>query len=255
MSNHTSEIPVLILAGGQGIYIDDSGQRTAKGNVKIGTHSLLFFVIKSYLKSGFQNFIISGSYQLAQTVQILTQELNLQKTDEHNFFKGKLNEFNFSLRLLDSGQSSATGERILHAQAYLKKYPVFAVTYSDTISDMNLKEVLDFHFEHKKVATLTAARLPTRFRILGLRQGESEVRGFGKAFLHGHYVNGGFYFFNENIWSQDYLTGQNVKILETEVLDRLTEKKQLNAFLYDHEWQHLDSERDIRLIKKICDSL
>jgi glucose-1-phosphate cytidylyltransferase len=116
---------------------------------------------------------------------------------------------------------------------------------------VNLKEEFEYHQAHGKIATLVAARLPTRFRILGVRPGENLVRGFGKAFLHGHFINGGFYFFNKDLFSNSYISDSFEGALEETVLDKLAENSQLVSFPHEGAWQHLDSEKDIPLLSKV----
>ena len=56
-----------------------------------------------------------------------------------------------------------TGARILRAARYLDDDDTFMVTYGDGVSDVNLSEVLEYHRQHGKMATLTGVRPPTRF--------------------------------------------------------------------------------------------
>ena len=42
------------------------------------------------------------------------------------------------------------------------------LTYGDGLSNQNLKRLLKFHLQHKKIATLTAVKPPARFGALTL---------------------------------------------------------------------------------------
>ncbi|MFN8790920.1 MAG: sugar phosphate nucleotidyltransferase [Bdellovibrionales bacterium] len=254
MSNIIEEVPVVILAGGKGLYLDASGERVAKGNVLIKNEPLVSLVLKCYVRSGFRKFFISGSYQLNSTIECFQKALGFKRHDE-NVFKGPIAGELVNITFIDSGLTALTADRLRSVAPYIRRAKHFAVTYSDTIAKIDLAASFKFHLENNKVATLTAAHLPTRFRVLGLRPGESIVRGFGKAFLHGHYVNGGFYFFNENIWSSDLLGDSSKQTLETDILDLLAARENLAAVMHEGPWQHLDSERDIPRLQEIAELL
>ncbi len=105
----------------------------------------------------------------------------------------------------------------------------FAVTYGDTMSDIDLAEVRACHERHGWLATLVATDLPTRFRVVGLRYGETTVRGFAaKPVLLNDHINGGFYFFRREALSRDYWAAGAE--LETTVLEGLVKEQQLEAF-------------------------
>lgn len=254
MKINPSEIPVVILAGGKGLFIDDSGQRVAKGNVLVNNRPLIYYVIKSYVNHGFQEFIINGSYQLDKTFQFLKELIRLEAVSE-DLYSGDVGVNRITIRFINTGVSASTGSRLRAIRSLLDKREIFSVTYSDTISDIDLSEALKFYIESNQTATLAAVRLPTRFRILGIRSGEDQIRGFGKAFLRGHFINGGFYFFNKGIWSEKYLGNKIADVLETSVLDALVENADISAFQFEGDWQHMDCERDIEQMSLIAGRL
>ena len=46
------------------------------------------------------------------------------------------------------------------------------LTYGDGLSDINIKELLDFHLNHKKMVTITGVHPPARFGELREKDGE-----------------------------------------------------------------------------------
>lgn len=243
MDNNFSQIPVLILSGGYGIYIDDSGVRKAKANVQISGKPLIYYVILSYLQYGFRNFLVSGSYQLQETESLLKK----------CFFDSKYKGEHFNLEFSDSGLDSKTGDRLLKASEFLKTSSHFALTYSDTVSLLDLALNFKSHVNGNFEGSLTAVRLPTRFRIVGMRPGENLVRGFAdKPLFKGDYINGGFYFFNSSILRSDIWKSKDNVVLETDLLDSLVQKKQLNCITYEGPWNYLDCERDLSGLIDAC---
>ncbi len=244
MSSAAANVPVIILSGGYGIYLDDSGVRKSKGNVELLGRPMIYYVILSYLQSGFREFYITGSYQLSETENLL------KKSFPNGFeYKGE----SFSITFRDSGLDTRTGDRLKGIFRELKLCEYFAVTYSDTISTLKLSESLRVHIDSQKMGTLTGTRLPTRFRILGTRPGESLVRGFAeKPINKGDYINGGFYFFRKEIMDLGIWGAKDHVVLETDLLDLLVARAELSAFVYEGDWHHLDCERDLRQMEKIA---
>ena len=60
-----------------------------------------------------------------------------------------------------------TGGRIRRVREYLEE-DTFMMTYGDGVADINIKELLEYHRLHGKMATLTAAQPGGRFGILDI---------------------------------------------------------------------------------------
>ena len=75
---------------------------------------------------------------------------------------------------------------------YLGGEQSFCFTYGDGLSDVNISELLDFHRQHGKLATVTAITPPGRYGAI-LSEGNS-VTGFQeKPPGDGALINGGFF--------------------------------------------------------------
>ena len=239
-------IPIVILAGGKGIFIDESGERLAKGEADIGKKSLLEWIILRYCQYDFKQFIVSGGYRLHFLRDKLLKNYRIVSHEQDHYFLSN-DTTEFSVRFVDSGIDTATGERLKAVLPYLTT-DVFGVTYSDSYALLNIAEVYA-HFQRKnKLAMLVGARLKPRFRALGIRAGDSLVRGFSDCiFMPNHLINGGYYFFKKAIFDLPIAW----KTLETNVLEKLIEMHQLDSYIFDGDFCALDCERDLALMKKI----
>ena len=93
--------------------------------------------------------------------------------------------------------------------------------------------------------------MPVRFKVLGMRPGESIVRGFApNPVIRNNFINGGFYFFKSTILCNEYFAGDSGVVLEDHILEKLSVEGQLLGFLYEGAWQHLDCERDVAMMEK-----
>ena len=254
--NEFAGVPVVIFCGGNGIFIDGTGTRRNKSLVPVAQEPLVAHVIRIYLRVGFRTFVLAAGYQYeALLASLKSGYASMPDATNPALLHATVDGVACSIRVVSTGEIAPTGERLKACMPYLKNQPWFCVTYSDTLSDVNLADMYRFHKHHGKVASLLAAQYPTRFRILGIRGGESEVRGFSKhPVLRGEPINGGFYFFSRRIFDDHFLEGSGV-VLEDAVLDRLAAARELMAYPYVGAWQNLDAERDLVPLTGIANSL
>ena len=71
----------------------------------------------------------------------------------------------WKVTLVDTGQDTMTGGRLLRVKDYLNGDNFF-LTYGDGLSNVDLNSLKNFHNKHKKAATLTAVFPPGRFGAL-----------------------------------------------------------------------------------------
>lgn len=245
-----SSIPVVILCGGKGIYVDDSGQKINKALVNINGQAMVTWVMRHYAAAGFRHFILASGMPCAQLAAVLPSSTICHE----NEFEVQYAEATCRVRIVPTLPQANTGDRINACRTHLSEASCFCVTYSDTLSDVNLVEELNFHQTNGQIATLIAASYPVRFRILGMRLGESLIRGFAqRPVIETAPINGGYYIFNSEILSERYLgaTKEHL-VLENEVLEQLAADGKLRAYTHKGQWQNLDSERDLEALSAIA---
>jgi glucose-1-phosphate cytidylyltransferase len=223
---------VVILAGGFGTRISEYTKSIPKPMIKINGTPIMVHIMKHYAKFGFNNFYIALGYKG-----------NVIK----NYFKKK--KFKWNINLINTGKNTMTGGRLRK----LKKYLIgesFFLTYGDGLSNVNIKKLLKFHKNNKKLVTLTAVRPPARFGALKLKG--SVVKYFKeKSKMDEGWINGGFFVINSKFFS--YIRNDNT-YLEREPLENITKKKQLAAYRHNGFWQCVDTKRDLILLNKILKS-
>ena len=124
------------------------------------------------------------------------------------------------------------------------------MTYGDGLSKINLKKLLKFHKNNKKLVTLTAVRPPARFGAIKLK-GQRVSYFKEKSKLDEGWINGGFFVMEPGFLK--FIKNDNT-YLEREPLEKMTEKRQLAAFRYKGFWQCIDTKRDIDKLNKILSS-
>ena len=142
-----------------------------------------------------------------------------------------------------------TGGRLKRLKKYIGE-ETFMMTYGDGLSNVNLKKLLKFHKNNKKLVTLTAVRPPARFGALKLK-GQHVSYFKEKAKLDEGWINGGFF-----VMEPEFLKfiKNDKTYLEREPLETVTKKKQLVAFKHEGFWQCVDTKRDKDKLDKILKS-
>ena len=139
-----------------------------------------------------------------------------------------------------------TGGRLRRVADYVGR-ETFCMTYGDGVSDVNIRQLLDFHTASGLLATLTAVRPPGRFGALELD--EVKVDGFQeKPVGDGGWINGGFFVLSPAVL--DYIAGDDT-VWEQDPLERLAREGQLAAYRHEGFWQPMDTLRDKRHLEEL----
>lgn len=233
----TSDIPVIILAGGHCVRLQ--GELQPKACLHVGGVSMLARTISHYRRYGFRDFLVcTGAGQ--EKVEFLVQG--------REFGADVLQGGTDGIKLLFTGDASGTAARLHQAMKCFPDSATMAASYVDILCDVNLEEVLSTHEQEHAAMTLTAVNLPTRFRAIGVTLFSSRVRGFAtKPITEDTLVCGGFYFIDRERIGAQLGDWSKHDSLEDETLPLLASKGALHYLKHDGYWQSIDSDRDIRM--------
>ncbi|QGQ98463.1 glucose-1-phosphate cytidylyltransferase [Paenibacillus psychroresistens] len=239
---------VVILAGGYGTRISEESHLKPKPMIEIGERPILWHIMKLYSNYGFNDFIICLGYkgfyikeyfahyflhESDVTFDFRSGGDNLSVTHEHSAEPWKVT-------LVNTGLDTMTGGRVKRIQKYINNEP-FMLTYGDGVSDVNLKELTEFHHKHGKLATVTSVQPAGRFGALDISDSH-EVRGFHeKPKGDGTWINAGFFVLQPEIF--DYIADDST-IFEKEPLEQLATDHSLMAYKHNGFWQPMDTLRD-----------
>ncbi|WP_282410233.1 glucose-1-phosphate cytidylyltransferase [Pseudomonas sp. PS02303] len=235
----------VILAGGLGTRISEESHLKPKPMIEIGGKPILWHIMKQYSAHGIHDFVICLGYKgyaikdffanyFLHTSDV-TFDMRNNRMDVHQNYSEP-----WSVTLIDTGEETMTGGRLLRAAPYLKDENAFCFTYGDGVSDVDISALLSFHKAHGKLATVTAVQPPGRYGALQ-RIGD-QVMGFTeKPRGDGGWINGGFFVLSPQVlpYIEDDATSW-----EAEPLMRLAELEQLRAFEHSGFWQPMDTLRD-----------
>jgi glucose-1-phosphate cytidylyltransferase len=151
--------------------------------------------------------------------------------------------------LIDTGSATLTGGRIKRLAPYLNN-ETFMLTWGDGVADVNLRQLMEFHRAHGKLATVTAVRPPARFGRLEM-QGDQVSSFTEKPQLGEGWINGAFFVLEPGV--MDYIDGDDTQ-WEREPLERLAADGQLMAYKHTSFWQCMDTLRDKKLLETLWDA-
>ncbi len=220
---------VVILAGGFGTRLSEHTKSMPKPMIDVNGKPIIYYILKFYAKHGFKDFYIALGYK-GQVIK--------------NFFKK--NSYGWNINLIETGKKTMTGGRLKRLTKHLRN-ETFMMTYGDGLSNVNLKKLLKFHKNNKKLVTLTAVRPPARFGALKFKG--HFVRYFKeKSKVDEGWINGGFFVIEPKFLN---FIKKDDTYLEREPLELASKKKQLIAYRHEGFWQCVDTKRDLDKIRKI----
>jgi glucose-1-phosphate cytidylyltransferase len=152
--------------------------------------------------------------------------------------------------LVDTGDQTMTGGRLKRVKEHIGK-ETFCFTYGDGVSDVNIRDLIDFHKQQKTLATLTATLPVGRFGALSLKE-ENRVTSFReKEDGDGAWINGGYFVLEPEVI--DYIEDDST-VWEKDPLEKLAIIDQLAAYKHSGFWQPMDTLRDKNYLEDLWHS-
>jgi glucose-1-phosphate cytidylyltransferase len=231
----------MILAGGKGSRIKEYTRDIPKPLILANGKPLIQYIIDQYVSFGVKNIYILGGYKINEFIKYFDNTYT--KTTNPDVF---LTQNDVSINVVETGLDSMTGYRILSGMNHIIEEN-FYLTYGDGLSNVDIKKLTDFHFQNKKIATVTAVRPPARFGSLNIEKQLVVKFGEKNNALSG-WINGGFFVLNKKI--SNYINHDSQTVFEREPLENLASNSQLAAFKHYDFWQPCDTIRDLEILEQ-----
>ena len=244
---------VVILAGGFGTRISEESHLKPKPMLEIGGKPILWHIMKEYSHYGFNEFIICCGYK-QHVIKEYFADYYLHNSDITFDFssENKMTVHNnvaepWKVTLIDTGLNTMTGGRIKRIQPYVGNES-FMLTYGDAVSDVNIRNLYEYHKSHGKIATLTAINVDQRFGVLEIN-GEQTIESFReKSNADTARINAGYMVLEPEVFS--YLDGDDT-VFEKKPLETLAREGQLKAYNYNGFWQCMDTKREMDKLEEM----
>ena len=213
MPNHSWKRPlkIILLCGGKGERLYPLTNDIPKPLLKIRDKPILSYIIEHLAKYDLKDLIITTGYK-AERISDFIQE----------------NYSGSGFRIVDSGDVDIIN-RIQDSITDVDGD--FMVLYGDTISNIEINELVRFHQSNEKPATMTVWQLRSQFGIVDLGE-QGEVQGFQEKPKLDKWINIGYFYFKQELKE---MLGKYDSYAE--FLNVLAERRLLNAFR--HEGIHI----------------
>ena len=236
---------VVILAGGRGTRIQEESLVKPKPLIEIGSKPIIWHIMKTYSHYGYKEFVICCGYK-GYLIKEYFANFSLHNSDvtidiKKNEIKvHKNNNEDWKITLVDTGDNSLTGGRILRIKDFVDDE--FFLTYGDGVADVNISKLIEHHKTHKKIATMTIVQPQGRFGMVEFNTKTHLIENFSEKLKgDGSWVNGGFFVLNKKIF--EYLKDDQT-IWERDPLENLSKENELIAFRHEGFWHAMDTLRD-----------
>ena len=244
---------VVLLAGGMGTRIMEESEARPKPMVEIGGMPILWHIMKEYSYYGFNEFIICAGYKQHMIKEwfadyfLYTSDVTFDFTQENKMIFHDMHTEPWKVTVVDTGFGTMTGGRLKRIQKYVGD-EAFMLTYGDGVCDVNIRDLVEFHKKHGKMATLTTVLQKQQQGVLDIRR-DNTVRSFReKSMTDGQPINVGYMVLEPKIF--DYLKDDDT-VLERDVLSKVAEEGQLMSYQHKGFWQCMDMLREKNILERL----
>ena len=218
---------VVILSGGKGTRMREMTTTIPKPMVEVGGLPVLDHLMNIFKNFYDFEFIVCSGYK-SEIIE--------------DYFKTRNN-----VKVIYTGEETNTGGRLFKVRQYLNEN--FLITYGDGLANVNINNLIDFHFNRSEIGTVTVTNPISRFGLVEFDK-DNIVRKFKEKPKLSGYINIGFMVFSAKIF--EYLDEKST--LESDPLLQLSNDGELNAFVHDGFFEPMDTYREYLNLNKLWDS-
>src|SRR5688500_17152635 len=146
----------VILAGGLGTRIAEETHLKPKPMIEIGGRPILWHIMKLYSAHGVTDFVVCCGYRgylikeyfanYFLHMSDVTFDMTQNKMEVHHRKSEP-----WRVTLVDTGDDTLTGGRLLRVADHIKDEEDFFFTYGDGVADVDISKELAFHRSHGKL--------------------------------------------------------------------------------------------------------
>ena len=217
---HTSIRKAVILAGGKGTKLRPYTYEIPKSLLPIKGKPLLEYIIENIKACGITDIIICTGY--------------LGEKIKEYFSDGQ--KYGVHITYSQEHAPLQTGGALLKVKSFLQNEP-FLLIYGDTLTNLHLKDFVDFHIEHKSTATIALTTVPHPSDFGQLTLHGIQLVNFYQKNKHGiksNLINCGIYVFQPEIF--EFFSQTKKSFFLEDVIEHLISKRKVNGFVFEGQW-------------------
>ncbi len=225
----------VVLVGGAGLRMLPLTEDLPKCMIPLHGKPLIYWTLTWLKDHGFEHVVLGVSYHKEAVIDYV-----------------KRNTLGVKVDFSEHSQEGETGEGFRLAIKRHVDDENFLAMNGDELTNLNLEKFIDFHLQHKSIATIAVSPMHSPFAVLEING--DDIIGFNeKPILEDKVVSAGIYVFNHAI--SDYLPV--VGPIEKTAFPSLARKKLLKAYRLsqDERWITINSVKDLSIAEMEFDSL
>jgi len=250
------ETKVVILCGGMGTRLKEETEYRPKPMVGIGGKPILWHIMNIFAYHGLNQFVLCLGYkgemikEYFQNFEMRNNDFTINLSQPKDITYHSRNTLDWTITLADTGASSLKGSRLKKIEKYIQD-DIFLTSYGDSLGNIDILSLINFHKRHGKIATITGINPTSRFGEINFK-GDNVISFREKPKSVKSLVNGGFMVFNKEIFN--YLTEDDECDLEYGPLEKLASDGQLMIFKHEGFWACMDTIRDMEYLNELWNS-
>lgn len=242
---------VVLFCGGMGMRIrplapsGHGADTTPKPMVTVGSHPLLWNVMRYYAHYGHDEFILCLGHG-AETIKRYFLEYNeyigndFVMTDGGRSLQLMRSDIeSWRIHFVDTGLNTNVGERLWRVRHMLQDEPSFMANYSDGLTNLPLPQYLGTFEQSGKTAACVCVRPPASGHVVQFRE-DGGIQGIATHTEADLWINGGYFVFRREFF--DYMNDGEEIVREP--FERLIEKDLLLGYRYEGFWQSCDTFKE-----------
>jgi glucose-1-phosphate cytidylyltransferase len=219
----------IIFCGGFGTRMNNGQPGMLKPLTILSGKEILRHIIGIYEHYGVREFILLGGYRIKDLYDFADAIDGL------------------SIIVLDTGEATPTGGRLLQAEKLINKNEDFLLTYGDSLTNFNLHDALDIKNKLSSDMLISVYSKKLEYGILDLDKDSLVEKIYEKTYTVK--INAGFYVLNSNIFQ--YIKSLD-ESFELDVLPRLLNNKTHKMAAYEVSfWHPMDTPSDRESLENI----
>ncbi len=215
---------IIIMAGGQGSRLRPLTKDIPKPLLKVGSKPILETIIENCISYGFKKIYLSVNYR-AQMIG--------------DYF-GDGSKWDIQIRYLEEKKQLGTAGSL----SLLPEVPSkpFLVMNADLVTDLNFQDLINFHMEHRSVATMCVKEYDFAVPYGVVKVNEGAIKGIEEKPVHKFFVNAGIYVLDPKVLR---LIPENKSLDMTDLLGKIVSGNRNTAVFPIHEyWLDIGSVDD-----------
>ena len=237
---------VVLFCGGLGMRMRDGVSTAPKPMAMVGERPLLWHVMRYYAHYGHKDFVLCLGYGASAVKDFF---LNYDETRSNDFviengardvklFSTDISDWRITL--VDTGLTSAIGERLRRVRRFVDGEDMFMANYADVLTTAALPDMIDRFEASGAVASLLAVPPQSSHHVVDIGEDGLITQVTPMQDLR-QWENGGYFVLRPQIF--DYLN-EGEDLVEDAIMRRLVPQRRVLAYPYKGYWSPADTVKE-----------